>query len=79
MDYKGQSVHVQVGDADVAVTRSGRSRPIVAKILGCEKDAAGAMQTLWLDRVVHRAGETFVGWETAGAISTVLRRIPQLK
>lgn len=70
-----QLVNVTLGEGVVVLNRSGQSRPVVATVLGVEKDDQGEVKTLWLDRLVHRTHEfAFEGWEVSGAVSSVLRR-----
>jgi NAD kinase len=67
--------NVTLGDDTAVIRRTGHSRPEVAKILGVERDASGQIVTVWLDRLVHRVGETeYMEWQVSGAVSTVLRR-----
>jgi hypothetical protein len=47
---------------------------IVANVLGTANDDQGQPATVWLDRLVHRPGMEFDGWDATGAISTVLHR-----
>lgn len=66
------NVEVRVGDETVTIKRSGKSKLVVAKVLGEDKDGAGKRR-LYLDRIVHRPSETKLGpWEVSGAISTIL-------
>lgn len=63
---------VTVGDATVSLKRAGQSTVVIAKILGRKTDMETGAQGLWLDRLVHKTGEQFYGWDAGGAISTVL-------
>jgi len=65
---------VTVGESTVTIKQPGRSTLIVANVLGSEQDANGQPCTLWLDRIVHRAGVDHDGWTATGAISTILQR-----
>lgn len=68
------NVTVAVGDETVVIRRSGQSSPIVANILGVDRNGDGVIEAVWLDRLVHNPGERkFVGWDVSGAISTILR------
>ncbi len=68
-------VSVTLGDDTAVIRRAGHSRPEIAKILGVDRDAGGQIATVWLDRLVHRVGESeFKDWLVSGAISTVLQR-----
>lgn len=65
-----------MGDHDAVIRRQGQSVPVTAKVLGLERDARGVIVTVWLDRLVHRPGETeFVEWKVGGAVSTILTRL----
>lgn len=68
-------VTVTIGDGLVVVKREGQSAPVLANILGVDKNENGEIVTIWLDRLVHRLAERkFVGWNVSGAVSTVLKR-----
>lgn len=70
-----QEVNVVIGDGTAVLRRSGQSQPIIANILGVDRDANGEIERIWLDRVVHRPGESqFIGWNVEGAISSVLTK-----
>lgn len=70
-------IEVTLGDDTAVIRRAGHSRPEVAKILGVERNGNGQITTVWLDRLVHRVGESeLMDWQVGGAISTVLRRAP---
>lgn len=74
MAKEQKRVDVAIGDV-VVVKREGNSSPVIAGILGMDRDGAGEIETIWLDRLVHKIGEdTFVGWKVSGAVSTVLKR-----
>jgi len=66
--------HVVLGDSTVSIKRSGQSAVVIANILGRANDEEGNLRVLWLDRIVHREGDLFEGWEATGAISTVLTK-----
>lgn len=71
-----ETVAVTIGDGVVVLHRDGRSNPVVANILDAEKDATGEIITVYLDRCVHKPGETeFVGWSVSGAVVTEMRKI----
>ena len=68
-------VYVQVGDGVVSLRKSGQSQVTVANILGVDRDEAGAIKTIYLDRLVHRINlNEFEGWNVSGAVSTILHR-----
>lgn len=68
-------VSVTLGEGTVVIRRSGYSHPEIARILGVERNKNGEITTAWLDKLVHRIGESeFTGWNVSGAISTVLHR-----
>ena len=71
---KATGTTVKVGDASVTLKREGRSALVIAMILGRRKDPHNGTETLWLDRLVHFNGETFMGWQASGAISTILQQ-----
>lgn len=68
------TVDVVIGDGVASFRRRGITEVVVANILGVDRNAHGQLQTVWLDRLVHRRGESFDGWSATGAISTVLTR-----
>lgn len=70
-----------IGQTDTVVSRNGSRKKTVAGILGQETDPATGLRTIWLDRIVHRAGESRFesggrSWSVSGAISTILREEP---
>lgn len=74
-----QRVDISFGDQSIVLRRSGKSRPVVANVLGSEENPATGAKTVWLDRKVHQRGESEfsegdVIWRCSGAISTVLRK-----
>lgn len=74
-DYS-ERVTVSLGEGVAVFRRNIQSRPIVANILGVEKDAIGEISVVYLDRVVHKPKETsFEGWHVSGAIVTEMRRM----
>ncbi|NCA72780.1 MAG: hypothetical protein EOM91_22550 [Sphingobacteriia bacterium] len=75
---KNERVTVVLGEGCVTLRKSRRSRPIVANILGSERDADGSVRTIWLDRLVHGAQDHWEGeWEVTGAVSSILTRRAQ--
>jgi predicted RNA-binding protein len=68
-------VTITLGEGVVVMQKTGQSRPIIANILGDERDADGNVTKIWLDRFVHRPSWEVVGWHVSGAVSTVLERI----
>lgn len=68
-------VTVVIGDDVVTLRRSGSTQPIVANILGGEKDGQGNWQRIWLDRFIHRITDEFQGWSASGAVVTELVRV----
>jgi hypothetical protein len=74
MRSQTEPVRVSLGDGAATFRQKGQSDVIVANVLGTENDDQGQPATVWLDRLVHRPGMEFEGWETTGAISTVLHR-----
>lgn len=70
---KKEEIHVTLGADHAAIRRSGRV--VVAQILGVDRDQGGEVETVYLDRLVHKIWEDeFVGWRVWGAISTILHR-----
>ena len=68
-------IEVVIGDGSVAIRRSGRSAPIVAQVLGLDRNPDGEVTRLWLDRLVHRPGEEWTGeWSVRGAVSSIVER-----
>lgn len=67
-------VQVVIGEGSVSLKRPGQSAVVIAKILGSASDEEGNLQVVWLDRIVHREGDLFAGWDASGAISTVLTK-----
>ena len=69
-------IEVVIGDGSVTIRRSGRSAPIVARVLGLDRNPEGEVTRLWLDRLVHRPGETWSGaWSVRGAVSSIVERV----
>jgi len=63
---------VTLGEGVAVVRRQGRTDPIVAGVLGIERTEG--VETVYLDRVVHGAGQDWQEWDAAGAVSTILSR-----
>lgn len=74
MQRNTMEVTVTLGEGVVVMKKAGQSRPIIANILGDERDVNGNTTKVWLDRFVHRPNWEFVGWHVSGAVSTVLER-----
>jgi hypothetical protein len=74
MRSQTEPVRVSLGDGAATFKQKGQSDVIVANVLGMANDDQGQPVTVWLDRLVHRPGMEFDGWDATGAISTVLRR-----
>jgi len=76
MTYKrilGSETSVSIGDGVAVVHRKGISAPIVAQILGADLDGEGKPCRYYLDRLVHRPGEHFLGeFTVSGAVSSIL-------
>lgn len=74
-DNEKSMVSVTLGENTAVIRRAGQSHPVLAGILGVKKQRDGEIKTVWLDRLVHRIGETdFEGWRVSGAVSTILTR-----
>lgn len=69
-----EKVRVSLSEGCATLRQKGQSDVIVAKVLGTNNDGGGQPETIWLDRLVHRAGVEFDGWQATGAVSTVLHR-----
>ena len=71
-------ISVEPGDDPniVTIRLSGRSKPIVAGVLGVEGED-GDIQRYYLDCLVHhhQSDKHYEGWRPTGAISTILSRI----
>lgn len=64
---------VSLGEGIAVIRRKGVSAPVVAQILGVDRDGEGRSHRIYLDRRVHRRGECQVGeYEASGAVSTIL-------
>ena len=61
-----------LGDGVVTVKADGRSAPDVAHVLG--REVEGGVERVYLDRLLHRAGQDWGEWTATGAISTILAR-----
>lgn len=62
---------VRIGDTGVSVKRKGHTLAL-ARILG--RKTKDGIESIYLDRLVHKDWETFEGWNASGAISTILSR-----
>ena len=65
-------MRVILGDGVVTVKADGRSAPDVAQVLGREVQCG--VETVYLDRLLHRPGQDWGEWTATGAISTILAR-----
>lgn len=65
-------VTVTLGLSDAVIRRPGTSRPVIAKVLGVTRNPNGDVTKVWLDRLVHEAGDKFAGWTASGAVVTEL-------
>lgn len=75
MSKEQKQVDVSIGDGVVVLKREGQTEPVIAGILGMDRDSDGQIETIWLDRVVHKIGErSFVDWKVSGAVSSILKR-----
>jgi hypothetical protein len=64
---------IEVTEELVVIRRNGISQPILANILGMERNEDGSPKRVYLDRLVHSPEEnTLGGWGVTGAISTIL-------
>lgn len=67
------NAEVTLGEGVVVIRRKGVSAPVIANILGMDRDDAGEPARIYLDRLVHSPAEdTLGGWSVSGAISTIL-------
>lgn len=64
-------------DETVATVRFGDRTPIVAKVLGVDREK-GTIVRVYLDRFIHKAMKSYslVNWSARGAISTILEKTP---
>jgi hypothetical protein len=72
-------VHVNLDLAGTLATVhiSGRSNPIVATVLGVERNHTGEAQRIYLNALIHRSDfDSYEGWDISGAVSSILTRIP---
>lgn len=65
-------MRVTLGDGVVTVKADGRSALDVAQVLGRETEEG--VETVYLDRLLHRPGQDWGEWSARGAISTILSR-----
>ncbi|WP_295446397.1 hypothetical protein [uncultured Thiodictyon sp.] len=69
-------IEIVIGEGSVTIRRSGRSAPILAQVLGLDRNPDGEVTRLWLDRLVHRPGEAWTGdWSVRGAVSSIIERV----
>lgn len=68
----GTKMEVSFGDGFAVIRREGHSAPIVARVLGREREGRG--ETVYLDRLVHDESNNWGEWGAHGAISTILTR-----
>jgi hypothetical protein len=61
---------VTIGEGVATIRREGSSVLLTAGILGRESE--NGRDRVYLDRMVHRPGESCVGWELHGSYSTIL-------
>lgn len=76
------TVHVALNaENDLATIRiTGRSNPITAPVLGCDRDNQGEIERVYLASRIHpRHKDKYEGWAMSGAISTILTRIHTVK
>lgn len=75
------NISVQLGtETDIAtVCMSTRSSPIVADVLGIDRDDTGEPVRIYLRSLIHQPGHgaRYRGWQPSGVISTILTRITQ--
>ena len=66
-------VYIVIGEGRVTLRSNTSSTKRVAVILG--REVHDRVETIWLDRLVHRAADSFEdGWQASGCLSTVLTR-----
>lgn len=64
------------------IRKSNSSTPIVADVLGVERDERGIPNKVYLRSKIHGVSDKSVkydGWEPSGAISTILSRIDNIE
>jgi len=72
------SVSVELSpDNTLATVRFGERNPIVAKVLGVDREN-GSVVRVYLDRLIHTTVKTYnlKSWSAWGAISTILEKTP---
>lgn len=78
MSGKAVKVEVVFGDDPYIVTVhiSHRSAPIVAGLLGVDRDESGLISKVFLRQLIHSETDErqYEGWSMSGAISTILTR-----
>lgn len=76
MTASGKSaVYLSEDEQQATVWLSGRSEPVVAGVLGVERDKAGQPAMIYLDTRIHQPDDEPAGpWRMTGAVSTILTR-----
>lgn len=70
---KSDTTEIEITEHMVVLRRKGISRPIVANVLGMDRDSVGSPKRVFLDRLVHSPNEDVLGdWKVSGAISSIL-------
>ena len=65
-------------DETVATVRFGDRTPVVAKVLGVDREK-GSIVRVYLDRFIDKAVRTYrlENWNARGAVSTILEKTPE--
>lgn len=76
MKASGKSaVYLSEDEQQATIWLSGRSEPVVAGVLGVERDKTGQPATIYLDGRIHQPHDEPAGsWQMSGAVSTILTR-----
>lgn len=65
---------IALGEGLAIIRFAGSTTPLIATVLGHERDTDG-VERVYLDRLVHESWHDTMGeWTLAGAVSTILSR-----
>ncbi|MDC8832799.1 hypothetical protein [Alteromonas gilva] len=70
------SVSLSEDEKTATIRISNRSNPIIAGVLGVEKDNTGSLSKIYLNRLIHNGGKylDYQGYLPSGCISTILTK-----
>lgn len=60
-----------LGDETISIQFKGSTQTHIARVLDCRRDAAGVVQYLCLDRLLHRQGDEAFRLTTTGEVFRV--------